>query len=303
METFHANGKLLISGEYLVLKGALSLAVPCQFGQRMEVEKINSDALHWKSVLMNGDVWVEEIIDIHALSKKITASDSILHQILKSTIRQKPDFSKTLLNKKVTTFLEFPLQWGLGSSSTLIHLISQWSGADAITINADVLNGSGYDIACAGVHRPILFKKDEEGAVWDTVQFTPPSPEKIFFVHLNRKQNSKESVENFLITNKKFTEEIETISEISEALLFCDNFSDFIILLQEHEEVMQYVLQQEKIQSELFSDFPGVVKSLGAWGGDFVLAAAEMNGTEAISYFRTKGFDTVINYNQMVLFV
>ncbi|MFN3939421.1 MAG: GYDIA family GHMP kinase [Chitinophagales bacterium] len=303
MKSFHANGKLLISGEYLILHGALSLAVPCKYGQRMEVEETDAEKIHWKSLLMDGDIWKEEIIDIDTLSKKINTSDSILLQVLKTTIQLKPHFAKTLQHKKVTTHLEFPPQWGLGSSSTLIHLIAQWSGADPLTINSEIMKGSGYDIACAGANRPILFKKDAEGAIWDTVHFTPPSPEKIFFIHLNRKQNSQEAIAAFNHKNKKYADEVDTISEISEALLFCDNFSDFLILLQEHEDVMQYVLQQEKVQTTLFSDFPGVIKSLGAWGGDFVMAASEMEEKEVKGYFRTKGFETIVKYNQMVLFI
>lgn len=42
------------------------------------------------------------------------------------------------------------------------------------------------------------------------------------------------------------------------------------------------------MQSTMFADFPGVVKSLGAWGGDFILAAANIAPTEIRSYFHKK---------------
>jgi hypothetical protein len=58
------------------------------------------------------------------------------------------------------------------------------------------------------------------------------------------------------------------------------------------------VLHQQPIQQRLFSDFPGVVKSLGAWGGDFVLATGK---TDAQDYFRTKGYDVIVPYRDMVL--
>ena len=61
---------------------------------------------------------------------------------------------------------------------------------------------------------------------------------------------------------------------------------------------MSYLLEQPTIKSQLFADFDGSIKSLGAWGGDFVLAASEQNPTE---YFSRKGYHTVINYCDMVL--
>ncbi|MBK9455238.1 MAG: hypothetical protein IPO24_06465 [Bacteroidetes bacterium] len=72
-------------------------------------------------------------------------------------------------------------------------------------------------------------------------------------------------------------------------------------LLDEHEEVMQYVLQEEKVKTKMFSDFNGVVKSLGAWGGDFVLAASAMDSAAITAYFKSKGLNTIIPYEQMVL--
>ena len=46
-KTFYSNGKLLITGEYLVLDGARSLAIPTKFGQFLIVEEIeNSNCIH-----------------------------------------------------------------------------------------------------------------------------------------------------------------------------------------------------------------------------------------------------------------
>ena len=44
-----------------------------------------------------------------------------------------------------------------------------------------------------------------------------------------------------------------------------------------------------------------VVKSLGAWGGDFVLAASAMDSAAITAYFKSKGLNTIIPYEQMVL--
>ena len=47
MNTYRANGKLLLTGEYLVLKGALALALPTKLGQTMTVETVHAPSLRW----------------------------------------------------------------------------------------------------------------------------------------------------------------------------------------------------------------------------------------------------------------
>jgi mevalonate kinase len=50
----YSNGKLLISGEYVILDGALSLAVPTLFGQYLEILKDDSKYIKWTSKNSNG---------------------------------------------------------------------------------------------------------------------------------------------------------------------------------------------------------------------------------------------------------
>jgi hypothetical protein len=52
------------------------------------------------------------------------------------------------------------------------------------------------------------------------------------------------------------------------------------------------------IKETLFFDFNGVIKSLGAWGGDFVLVVSKENPT---AYFKSKGYETIITYKDMIL--
>jgi hypothetical protein len=48
----------------------------------------------------------------------------------------------------------------------------------------------------------------------------------------------------------------------------------------------------------LFNDYKGAIKSLGAWGGDFILVTGN---EDSISYFKKKGYNTIIPYSKMVL--
>ena len=309
-KTFYSHGKLLISGEYLILRGALALAVPTKQGQRMEVEENENEEniLFWKSYDNANNVWIDVQFNKKDLSpfretlKNIEAPVlETLQKILIAIRKLNPEFLKNNGSTHLTNYLEFDRHSGLGSSSTVINNIAKYAGVDAFDLNKIIFSGSGYDIACANAKKPVLFRIDEEGPVNDTVHFMPPSPEKIFFVHLNKKQDSKTEVINFNNNTSKFTEEIEIISEITEALLFCDDFHDFKQLLDEHEELMQFVLQEEMVKTKLFPDFTGTVKSLGAWGGDFVLVASSMEEVEVRDYFEKKQYNTIIPYHEMVL--
>ena len=70
-------------------------------------------------------------------------------------------------------------------------------------------------------------------------------------------------------------------------------------MIKEHEDIVSRLISKEKIKDKLFNDFDGEIKSLGAWGGDFILASAlDKNPTD---YFKSKGFNTVLNYNELAL--
>ncbi len=309
-KTFYSQGKLLISGEYLVLRGALALAVPTKQGQRMEIDEdaTGENILFWKSYDNENNVWIDVQFNKKDLSPYRETLKNIetpvletLQNILNTVRKLNPEFLKNNGSTHITNYLEFDRHSGLGSSATVINNISLFAGVDAFALNKIVFGGSGYDIACANAKKPVLFKMDEEGPVYDTVHFMPPNPEKIFFVHLNKKQDSKSAVHQFNNNSSKFTEEIEVISEITEALLFCDDFHDFKQLLDEHEEMMQFVLQEEMVKTKLFPDFTGSVKSLGAWGGDFVMVASSMEEADILNYFFKKQYNTIIPYLDMVI--
>ena len=76
---------------------------------------------------------------------------------------------------------------------------------------------------------------------------------------------------------------------------------DFQFLMNSHESIVGRELSYTPVKELMFSDFAGSVKSLGAWGGDFVLACTE-NGIEYVEkYFKDKGNQVVIPYNELIL--
>ena len=58
-KSFFSHGKLLLTGEYLVLDGAKALAIPTQQGQEMSVEILpGSGNIYWTAKDINGNIWL-----------------------------------------------------------------------------------------------------------------------------------------------------------------------------------------------------------------------------------------------------
>ncbi|HEY9220490.1 MAG TPA: GYDIA family GHMP kinase [Lutibacter sp.] len=306
---YYSRGKLLITGEYFVLDGAKSLAVPTKYGQDLSVESIQEPQLIWQSFAENGECWLEAIFDLPKLrlanatfdANEDGGKDMIaenLNKILRETRKLNPAFLDSEKGFLVKTKLDFPKNWGLGSSSTLINNVANWAKVNPYKLLENTFGGSGYDIACAQHNSPILFTKNPSEIIVEEVNFNPNFRNQLYFVHLNKKQNSREGIERYKKLKGNLTSEIKQISELSEAFLSCGNLSDFEKLMKEHEQIVSKTIQLKAIQSELFSDYFGQTKSLGAWGGDFILATGNVDSP---NYFNKKGFSTVIPYQKMVL--
>ncbi|WP_218599779.1 GYDIA family GHMP kinase [Polaribacter sp. NJDZ03] len=306
---FYSNGKLLLTGEYLVLDGAKSLAIPTKFGQDLVVEKIKEPEIIWGSFTHTGECWFEAVFDLKKLrlinctfnSDKEGSGEVIaetLLDILKEAKNLNPDFLKSENGFIVKTNLTFPRNWGLGTSSTLINSIASWAKIDAFKLLWNSFKGSGYDIACAQNDTPVFYHIKDKKPVVEQVEFNPSFKENLFFVHLNQKQDSKEGIAKFRESNINFDKEIKRISEISEALLKVESLDKFEDLIIEHEQIISSIIKLKTVKEKLFPDYFGVIKSLGAWGGDFVLVTGN---SDTPSYFKNKGYETILTYSQMVL--
>jgi hypothetical protein len=94
---------------------------------------------------------------------------------------------------------------------------------------------------------------------------------------------------------------IQRISVLSEQMLSCNRLAKFQMLLNDHEHLVSDYIGMTPVRERLFSDFDGSVKSLGAWGGDFVMAASNLDAKETLHYFSTKGVTPLFRFNQIVL--
>ena len=330
IHNYYSHGKFLLTSEYLVLKGALALALPLKLGQTLSVETCHGAFLQWDanktdspwfSVTLSPENF--EIIDCDDQPKA-----EKLAQILKAVKRLNPKVFEGI-GLKFTTHLDFDPNWGLGSSSTLIANLARWAKVNPYELLELTFGGSGYDIACATAKGPIYYQLiDNEPALRcfdcaqqtqaqgpkvvepvetptptaEPIDFNPPFADHLFFVYQGQKQSSSKEIKAFLEKTNPIDlqKDIESVSEISRAVPKCQTLDEFAMLMQCHERIIACCIGQEPVQKR-FPGFEGVLKSLGAWGGDFILATTEWDKSQVEAYFKKKGLKVVFGYKEMVL--
>jgi mevalonate kinase len=302
-KTFYSNGKLLITGEYLVLDGATALALPTKFGQTLIVEEGENQKISWLSYDSDGSIWFEDSILFSEITSPTNSeTDNVkatLVTILHEAYLLNPNLISNSNGYRITTQLTFPRKWGLGTSSTLINNIANWLHIDAFKLLKTSFGGSGYDIACAQNDSPILYHLEKGEPIVDKVTFDPVFTNNIYFVYLNKKQSSKSSIAQYTKHKAHNAEKkISIINRITNEFLDAESTSSFARALVKHEAEMSCLLKMKTVKETLFSDFEGEIKSLGAWGGDFILVLAEINPSD---YFSTKGYNTILSYKEMIL--
>lgn len=320
IETYLSNGKLLLTGEYVVLDGALSLAVPTKYGQSLAIDSIVESNIIWRSLNDSGSVWFEGEFELkdNGMLKQVQHDEisNRLFQILNAAKQLNPTFLNTNEGFEVTTKLDFPQNWGLGTSSTLINNIAQWAQVDAYALLEKTFGGSGYDIACAQYDTPITYQlikheipnhtsttlstevQGHKKRNIEEINFNPTFKDSLYFVHLNKKQNSREGIKHYNSQKGNSIASMHQISDITTKIISCNSLDDFDVLITKHENIISQLTRQTPVKELLFNNFNGSIKSLGAWGGDFVLATSK---TDPSSYFKSKGYNTIIPYKDMII--
>lgn len=292
-----------MTGEYAVIHGALSIALPTKLGQRMTIKNARGSDLIWEALDQNGDVWFEAQMSLYDFSA-IKTSDPViskqLKKILRSAVRGNSEFLSTWSGFKVETQLQFPREWGLGSSSTLISTVAQWAEINPFHLYFDLYNGSGYDVACAEADDAIEYQLGEDNLHFHEIDFYPSFANKLFFVYQGKKQDSESSLK---IHGRKFKNKkdvIDKISEISTEISQLKSFNKFTELLEQHESIISDTIGVPTLKESEYKNFSGTIKSLGAWGGDFLLAASDQGEKYVQKYFNSKGMDVIFPYDKLI---
>ena len=315
--SFYSRGKLLITGEYLMLQGADGLALPVQMGQRLDFTKNTDQLLSW-TTLVGGERWFEAVFSGSGYRIE-TASDNGKARFLRQILVNASELSATpRAFGSVESTVGFDMGWGLGSSSSLISNVAFMFDVNPFALHFSVSKGSGYDIACARSDAPVIYRleyhtgscRSEEMTagypgsfpvpVYRPAMFNPPFGENIFFVYTGKKQNSAKSVEKYLSAKQPGDRNLKRVSRISEEIVNVADIERFNELLKEHDSILSQLLGEVPVNDSIFKGFPGYVKSLGAWGGDFVMITWQDDARKLFSLLGQKGMDIVFPYNKII---
>ena len=159
---YFSRGKLLITGEYLVLKGATALAVPLVRGQILSVEETTDrGVIEWHSLEYNKEWFFlsmnTTVFDILDTTDKQVAER--LRKMLVASRRLNPLFLSKDKGYKVVNDMDFKKEWEFGSSSTLIANLARWAGVNPFALHRKVSKGSGYDVIAALKEGPFFFPR------------------------------------------------------------------------------------------------------------------------------------------------
>jgi mevalonate kinase len=312
-----ANGKILLSGEYFILDGAVGLALPTvRYGQSLRVsDGIENGVLVWKAIDENDVLWLSITMQL-ADFQIVETNDIAIAQTLIDILAKAKSLNPAFLNNAnaaiaVDTKVNFPRNWGLGTSSTLTHLIAAWAQTDAQKLNDLTFKSSGYDVACAKYARPIFYEKDvvtkkititeSDASLLLLDTFLEKYAANLYFVHLGQKQNSREGIAFYrkLPIEKRAAVATE-ITALTFEIAQSKTLNDFETAVLKHENLVAETLYIARAKTLYFSDFWGEIKSLGAWGGDFVLATSVRSTAETQAYFHQKGYTTVLAFRELI---
>ena len=298
-----ARGKLLISAEYMVLHGSLALVLPLKKKQNLKkIRSENRNSFTWNAY-RETDLWFRAEIRPSTMEIVSTSDTEIaerLRLLLRTCVELNPSFQRELLIWDVETRLDFSPEWGFGSSSTLTALMAEWAGVNALDLHFMISEGSGYDVACAVAGRAILYSLQDNEPRYEPVSFQPPFADQLYFVWLGSKQSTALHLREMagrLIPKKEL---VRSFSMLTRGMLGTKELGDFRNYMEEHEAKLSELTGLERVSLTRFPGLQGSVKSLGAWGGDFVMVASDQQADALYNYLDRMGFPCRFRYKELI---
>ncbi len=295
-----ANGKLLLTSEYFVLNSANAIVMPTILGQTMNVNITNNtNQIDWKSIDVDNNIWLQEIWDYENSFVGRNDESEMLEKVLSICRELNPKKFESGLEFETT--LEFDRAWGLGSSSSFIALIADFAEINPYELLEKSFGGSGYDIAAAFEQQIFLYNnlnKYEPTKI--KLDFSKNFLDQLYFVYLEKKQNSRDGILRF---RNKIGNDISLISEMNtivEQFIDSTTIEDFENAIRIHESFISKHLLLDKVSEIYFSDYWGAVKSLGAWGGDYVLVTNTKSEEALKKYMNEKGYYTIFKFLDLI---
>lgn len=268
----------------------------------MKVAESQGAEVHWITKDHKGNKWFEcklNLIDFAIDKTNDEEKAQFIQTLIKSAAQLNSDFLSKWKKYKITCDLGFDPSWGLGTSSTLIANLAAWAELSPFELFFDTQEGSGYDVAAAVSAGPLLYQKSEEELSFETFDWNKELADAICVFYQGHKQSSLEEVRAWKSNKVWKQKDVKQVSDISESLADCENIADAMALLGDQLKLMERILDRTAYDGR-FSDFEGLIKPLGAWGGDFGLALHhEVAYTQ--KYLAEKGIETVFRLGDILV--
>jgi mevalonate kinase len=299
--SFSAHGKFLLTGEYAVLDNVDALAIPLKLDQRLEIIPQNNAIIQWTSHNVDGTIWFEDSIPLESIIDSRFKGDSDITRKLVHILRTALEFiGKTNFDYGFVamTTLDFDRKSGMGTSSTLIAMVSSWLGCDPFKLQFECFGGSGYDIACTVADSSLVYNYNDADPQVVPISYEPLFKDQLFFIYLNQKQDSRESIASF--NPEHLTDENrDLLNEMPKRFLETeDDLTAFEGVISRHEQIIGEMIGVKPVKERLFADYSGAIKSLGGWGGDYILVTGNEKG---MKYFKDKGFHQILKWKDVVI--
>jgi mevalonate kinase len=258
----------------------------------------------WESYTDTGKKWFEG--HFYKKTGAIAQASDVqagqwLEKLFAAIESQRPGFLAEQKVSRIVSQLDFPRDWGLGSSSTLVAALAQWSQTDPFLLLGKSFGGSGYDLACATSETPLLFQRQQRGAHWVKLPYQPAFSDQLYFIYLGQKQDSREGIKRYRALGGAPTSTMKEISQLSLQFIQAQSLRQVQSVIDRHETLISQVIQLPKVKAQRFADFPGSIKSLGAWGGDFILAATDLGKEQVAAYFAERSCQHCFSWSEMSL--
>lgn len=253
--------------------------------------------ISWRCFDKDGRCWLSVLFEksLEIINCTDTAKAVIIQRLLKFIRQKKPACFKGNLQFRFD--LDFDRMFGFGTSSTLIALLSQWSGVDAYELSAQSFFTSGYDVAAATAKYPFIYSM--QNRLEQTFAFPEGIVGNLLFVYLGDKQSTFSRVKSFNQLGKGQESDVQEMNRIVDAALACKNIEEWEKLMEESEQLLSPLLNMEPVQKALFDDYPFKIKSLGAWGGDFIMATCrDVDGCKR--YFTNKNKSIFFTFSELI---
>jgi hypothetical protein len=298
MEEYFSKGKLILMGEYAVLHGADALCLPLKTGQKLIADKSDDGLIHWKWSF-HDDV----LADFSLVASTLEVHEQRVGQAgwaVKLLTLIRAEAGHFLAEGAHLHFVNlFPAEWGLGSSSATISSLCRMAKVDPFQVNQNLMGGSGADIASTTATNWFVYRKTSPRPISWELPFSYQFPDNTYFIYTGKKQATASHLAEVHQKQNPHVVSWMQVNDFVYRFLAVPTIPEALKIIYEHELLIGSGIEKDPIGVD-FQDFPGKVKSLGAWGGDFFMALTQQSDKFVKNYFQQKGFQTVLNWKELV---